>query len=332
MHFRTRTRPKWNNNWPFENDDDNKSSSSSDFKFPPMFQQRSTVDNPFMMFEMLTRAVFDKFFTDDLFWQNFDFHDSFKNDNSSRNVHFPNLNQRQTFNSTSSRLRSASRQRPPTSTESRTRVHVNRVQPSASKHYNNEMHFEWLGHHSRQKRTTSSSRFPFKDSDEENMEENYVYQQTKPATTINGHRLRRRAMNNTNEQKIQACQYCFYPLLSIENRLQHEAMCRHRPTRSTTTNFQNKTRPPSPSTKSTNEDKLFISKCSYCHQDVRLTDRLDHEALCKQFGTKRRTTSNSSARRSNNSMSNSLNDDGRSTPKSSSGNKMKQPSRNSTTK
>ena len=292
-----------------------------------MFQQRSTADNPFMMFEMLTRAVFDKFFSDDLFWHHFDLQDSLHNNNS-QGIHFPNLNQQQNSRTTASRLRSASQQRPPASTTTnRTRIHVNHV-PTSSKHAN-EMHFEWLGHHPRQKRTTSSSRFDHKDSDEENNEENYVYQQTKP-TTVNGHRLRRRPMNN-NEPKPPSCQYCFQPLTSIENRLQHEAICRQRANKSTT-NYRTKPHPPPPSTTTTTtEDKLFTSKCSYCHQEVRLTDRLDHEALCKQFGIKRQTTPNNSTKRFNNSMSNSLNGDSQSPPKSSSGNRMKQSTENSTT-
>jgi hypothetical protein len=331
--FSTKNRPRWNNNWPFEADDDNKSSTSTDNKFPSMFQQRSNIDNPFMMFEMLTRAVFDKFFNDDLFWHHFDVHDSLNNNNS-QGIHFPNLNPQQTSRTTTSRLRSASQQRPPTSTINHTRIHVNHVPSSSSSKHANEMHFEWLGHHPRQKRTTSTSRFDYKDSDEENLDENYVYQQTKP-TTINAHRLRRRTMNNSiNEQKNLTCQYCFHPLTSMENRLQHEAVCRHRPNKSQTTNYRNKTQPPPPpttTTTSTNEDKLFGSKCSYCHQDVRLTDRLDHEALCKQFGRKRQTTTHSSTKRFNNSMSNSLNGDSQTPSKSSSGNKTNQPSTNSTT-
>jgi hypothetical protein len=290
-----------------------------------MFQQRSTADNPFMMFEMLTRAVFDKFFNDDLFWHHFDLQDSLNNNNS-QGVRFPNLNQQQNSRTTSSRLRSASQQRPPTATTNHTRIHVNHV-PTSSKHAN-EMHFEWLGQNSRQKRTTSSSRFDHKDSDEENNEENYVYQQTKPTTT-NGHRLRRRTMNN-NEPKMPSCPYCFQPITTIENRLQHEAMCRQRPNKSTT-NYRNKThQPPPTATTTTNEDKLFTSKCSYCHQEIRLTDRLDHEALCKQFGTKRQTTTNGSTKRFNNSTSNSMNADSQSPPKSSSGNRMKQPTESST--
>jgi hypothetical protein len=323
--FTAKNRPKWNNNWPFEADDDTKSSTSTnDNKFPSMFQQRSTADNPFMMFEMLTRAVFDKFFNDDLFWHHFDTHDSL-NDNNSQGIHFPNLNPHQNSRTPSSRLRSSSQQRPPAPTN-RTRIHVNHV-PSFKQ--GNEMHFEWLGHHARPKRTTSTSRFDQKDSDEENLEENYVYQQSKPST-INGHRLRRRMMNNhNNEQKPPACQFCFQPLTSMENRLQHEAVCRHRPNKSTS-NYRMKTQPP-PST-TTNEDKLFSSKCSYCHQDVRLTDRLDHEALCKQFGIKRQTTTNTNSKRFNNSTSNNVNNDSQTPPKSSSGNKMNQPSSDSTSK
>jgi hypothetical protein len=280
-----------------------------------------------MMFEMLTRAVFDKFFSDDLFWQHFDAQDSLHTNNS-QGIHFPNLNQQRT---TSSRLRSASQQRPPTSAN-RTRIHINHTQPSSKPA--NDMQFEWLGHHPRQKRTTSSSRFDHKDSDEENNEENFVYQQTKP-TTINAHRLRRRTMNNTtnnNEQKIEPCQYCFQPLTSVENRLQHEAICRYRSSKSTA-NYRTKSHPaPPPPPTTINDEKLFSSKCSYCHQEIRLADRLDHEALCKQFGTKRQTTAHNSTKRFNNSMSNSLNSDSQSSSKSSSGNRMKQPNKSSTAK
>ncbi len=327
--FTTKNRPKWNNNWPFEADDDNKSSTTTnEHKFPSMFQQRSNIDNPFMMFEMLTRAVFDKFFNDDLFWHHLDVHDSLHNSNS-QGIHFPNLNPHQTSRTTSSRLRSASQQRPSASSTNRTRIHVNHV-PSSSKQ-GNEMHFEWLGHHPRQKRTSSTSRFDHKDSDEENSEENYVYQQTKP-TTINGHRLRRRQMNHNHESKAQACQYCFQPSTSLENRLQHEAVCRQRPNK-TSTNYRTRTHPapPPPPTTTSNDEKLFTSKCSYCHQEVRLTDRLDHEALCKQFGNKRQTTTNSSTKRFNNSTSNSLNGDSQTPLKPSSGNRMNQPSSDTTT-
>jgi len=318
--FTTNSRPKWNNNWAFDPDDDNKSSTSTENKFPSMSQPRSTVDNPLLMFEMLTRAVFDKFFNDDFFWQNLN------SNNNSQDIHLPNLNPQQTPRmTTSTRLRSTSQQRPSVSTTNHTRIHVNHV-PSVKKQAN-QMHFEWLGQHPKQKRTTSSSRFDPKDSDEENIEENYVYQQTKP-TTINAQRLRRRTMNNNNEQKTQSCQYCFQPIKPTENRLQHETLCRQRPNK--TTNYRQK--PHQPTTTSINEDKLFTSKCSYCHQDIRLTDRLDHEALCKQFGTKRQTTMNNSTKRFNNSMSNSLNDDSQFPSKASSGNKMKQSSKNSTTK
>lgn len=273
-----------------------------------------------MMFEMLTRAMFDKFFNDDLFWQHLDLHDPLNTSNS-QNIHFPNLNTR----TNSSRLRSASQQRP----SNRTHIHVNHV-PSSSSKPANEMHFEWLGHHPRQKRTTSTSRFESKDSDEENLEETYVYQQSKP-TTINGHRLRRRMMNNNNnsqhEQKLPACQFCFQPLNSLENRLQHEANCRQRPKKSTATYRTKPHQPPPPTTTTTsNDEKLFTSKCTYCQQEVRVTDRLDHEALCKKFGTKRQTTGNAHSKRFNNSTSNSVNTENANPPKSSSGNKMKQTS------
>lgn len=282
-----------------------------------------------MMFEMLTRVVFDKVFTDDPFWQNIGVNDPLINNHNSQDIHFPNLNQRQSSRPTSTRLRSASQQRPPTSAVNRTRIHVNHVPTSTSSKTNNDIQFEWLGHHSRQKRSTSSSRFDFKDSDEENMEDNYVYQQPKP-TTINAQRFRRRAMNNNNEPKILACPYCFYPQPSMESRLQHEAICRHRPSRPP--GFRRKTNAPSqPPTTNINENKLFSSKCSFCHQEVRLTDRLDHEALCKQFGTKKQTTSNTKTKRFNNITSPSSNTDSQSTPKSTSGNKMKQPSETTTT-
>ncbi|CAF4714600.1 unnamed protein product, partial [Rotaria magnacalcarata] len=48
--------------------------------------------------------------------------------------------------------------------------------------------------------------------------------------------------NNSSDSKILACQYCFHPFTSIENRFQHEAICRHRSNRST--NFRNRTQPP----------------------------------------------------------------------------------------
>ena len=339
--YTTKNRPRWNNNWPFEADDDNKSSTSTEQKFPSMFQQRSNGDNPFMMFEMLTRAVFDKFFNDDLFWHHFNLSDSAHNNtntntnNTSQGIHFPNLNPQQSPHRTSSRLRSASQQPAPTSTN-RTRIHVNHVPSSSSTKPANDMHFEWLGHHSKQKRTSSTSRYDHKDSDEENLEDNYVYQQSKPAT-VNAQRLRRRnTMNQKNEQKLPSCQYCFQPLTSMDNRLQHEAICRQRPTKSTIhRNKSNPPPPPPPPTSTLNEDKLFSSKCSYCHQDVRLTDRLDHEALCKQFGIKRQTTTtttNSSTKRFNKPTSSSLNIDNQTPRKSSSGNKMNQSNGNSTIK
>ena len=299
-HFSTKNRPQWNNNWPFEGEEETKSSTSStDRKFPSMFQQRSNAENPFMMFEMLTRAVFDKFFNDDLFWNNFDLPES-----NSSNVHFPHVNQQQqqTPRTTSSRLRSASQQR--------SRINVNQMPSTKGK---NEMHFEWLGNHPRQKRTSSSSRFDHRDSDEENVDEQYVYRQTKP-TTINAQRLRRRTMNN-RETKNETCQFCFFPFSSVENRLQHELICRNRPTK------PNVYRTKSQSTAPPTDEKLFQTKCSYCHQEIRLTDRIDHEALCKQFGIKRQpTATTTNNKRFPNPMSHSLNGDSQFPRKSSSGN------------
>ncbi|CAF1442374.1 unnamed protein product [Adineta ricciae] len=299
--FTTHSRPKWNNNWAFEPEEESKSSESSDNKFPSMFQQRVNADNPFMMFEMLTRAVFDQFFNDDPFWQSF----------HHRDLPFANVTQQQTPRSSTTRLRSASQQRP-SATNNRTRIHVNHV-PSSTKKAN-EMNFEWLGQHPKQKRTASSTRFDHNDSDEENIDDNYVYQQTKPPT-VNVHRLRRRPMHNT-EAKIFSCQYCFQPSATTEDRSQHEATCRQRPAKPAS-NVRSK---PYQSATNITDEKLFSSKCSYCHQEIRLTDRKDHEALCKQFGTKRQTATNSSTKRFNNSTTSNLNDHSQSAPKPTSGN------------
>ena len=297
-----------------------------------MFQQRSNMDNPFMMFEMLTRAVFDKFFNDDFFWHQFDFADHQR----PQDIHFPNLNPQSSSRSTSSRLRSASQQRVPTSSTNRTRIHVNHVPTSKQP---NEMHFEWLGQQSRQKRATSTSRFESKDSDEENLDDQYVFQQRRPPT-IHVQRLRRRTMNNNtnNEPKIPSCQFCFQPIPAMDARLQHEAVCRHRPNKSTshyrTKSYSQAPQPPPPPPTTTNatsnENKSLSTKCLYCHQEVRLTDRLDHEALCKQFGMKRQSTSSSSSKRFTPSMSNNFNGDSQTPPKTSSGNDMNEPRKTST--
>jgi curved DNA-binding protein CbpA len=228
-HFRRKTSPsKWNHDWPFEND-------------------------PFMMFDMLTRSIFDQFLTDDLYWHH-----------------------------STARLRSSSQQQRGTSTN-RTKIPVNHVTPT----YRSDM-----------KRTTSSTRFYPKDSDEENVEEHFVYQQSKP-TTMNNHRFRRRTMDNNNnsttKQKFETCQYCFYPLTSIENLLKHESTCRHRP----------------------NQEQIYTTKCSFCQQNIRLCDYLEHEEICKKFEIKRQTTEN---KHYYNSSDNQFH------PKSSSGNRMKRSS------
>ena len=323
--FTSKARPKWNNNWPFEGEDEKKSTTpGGERKFPSMYQQRTNPENPFTMFEMLTRAVFDKFFNDDLFWNHFDVNDSL-NDTTSFGVHFPNLNQQPSARNMSSRLRSSSQQRPPPMPTHPRRVHVNHI-PTTSKPAN-DMNFEWLGENSRQKRASSSSRFDNRDSDEENVEDTYVYRQPKPSS-INVQRLRRRAMNN-QEKKTESCQFCLFPFTSTESRLQHEAVCRHRTIKPTV--FRTKSHStPNNNSSATNTDKLFTSKCSYCHQEVRLSDRLDHEALCKQFGTKRQTTMNGNSKRFYTpTSSGTLNGDGQPASKSS-GNRKKQPSENST--
>lgn len=320
VRFNSRTRPQWNNNWPFENEEENKP-STSDPQFPSMSPRRGTMDNPFMMFEMLTRAVFDKFLNDDLFWNHFDGSDA-SSTARSQGIHFPNLNTQQPPRGTSSRLRSASQQRAPTST-TRTRINVNHVPSSKTA---NEMHFEWLGHQGKQKRTASSSRYDQRDSDEENLDENYVYRQPKPSS-INVQRLRRRTTNPT-EPKNDTCQFCFLPFINLDTRLQHEAMCRHRTTKPASS-YRTKSHPAAPTSTNTGNatEKLFTSKCSYCHQEVRLSNRVDHEALCKQFGAKRQTTTG--PKRFPNPMSSSVNGDSQYPPKSSSGNKMKQASETS---
>ncbi|CAF4663808.1 unnamed protein product, partial [Rotaria magnacalcarata] len=82
----------------------------------------------------------------------------------------------------SSRLRSASHQQRATSTN-RTKIPVNHVTPTSK--YRNDG-----------KRTTSSSaRFNHKDSDEENVEEHFVFQQKKP-TTNSDHRFDRSTIDN----------------------------------------------------------------------------------------------------------------------------------------
>lgn len=232
--FRRKTRSKLNHPWAFEHD-------------------------PFMMFEMLTRSIFDRFLHDDIFWPH-----------------------------SSSRLRSSSHQQRAASTN-RTKIPVNHVTPTSK--YRNDV-----------KRTSSStSRFNNKDSDEENVEEHFIFQQARPATT-NNHRFDRHTMDNNtvNKQKLETCQYCYYPLTSIENRLKHEAVCRHR----------------------FSQDKVYTTKCSYCHQNIRLSDYLNHEDICKQFGIRQATNE---SKRYYNPVSSSLNMDTQSSSKSSFGNRIIRP-------
>lgn len=193
-----RFRPKTSAHWPFDND-------------------------PFFMFDMLTRSIFDRVLNDDLLWHH-----------------------------SNARLRSAS-------TANRTKIPVNHVSPTSK-------------YRCESRRPTSSSRFHSKDSDEENFEEHFVYQQAKPSSSSASHpRYRRRTtdLNSSTEQKtkLQTCQYCFYPLTSLENLLKHESTCRHRP----------------------DQEKIYTTQCQFCHENIRLSDYLNHEELCKRFGTKTRS-------------------------------------------
>ena len=182
--FHRKARGKFHEHWPFD-------------------------EPPFMMFEMLTRAMFEQFFHPDDFF-----------------AHRPTV-----------RLRSSSQQQ--NSSAHRTTIPVNHVDPT--------------------RKTRRDSRFRPNESDEENLQEKFVYEQTKPTT-----RVRR--------QRLETCQFCFYPLTSTENRRKHEATCRHRPA-----------------------ENLFTTKCSFCQQNVRLAEFLDHEDLCRQFGVKRATNEPSSS-------------------------------------
>lgn len=201
--FRRKSRSKFNQHWPFDHD-------------------------PFLMFDMFTRSMFDRFFNDDLFWHH-----------------------------STARLRSSSQQQhqtPRSTSTNRTKIPVNHVTPPSKSRQ--EM-----------RRTTSSaSRYNPKDSDEENLDEHFVYEQAKPTTTGNAYRYRRRATDNqpSNKPKIESCQYCFYPLSSLDNLLKHESTCRHRP----------------------DQDQTYTTKCSFCQQNIRLSEYLAHEELCKQFGMK----------------------------------------------
>ena len=171
-------------------------------------------ENPFMMFEMLTRAVFDQFLHDDLFW------------------HHP---------STSTRLRSSSQHPRPASHQHRTNIPVNHVQPRKAR------------------RPTSA--FKTRESDDENLDEHFVFQQKKPSSQ------RRYA---STDEKLHTCQYCFYPLTSMTNLFKHESSCRHRPAAG-----------------GSGEEKFYTSKCSHCRQQIRLSDYLEHENLCQQTFSKK---------------------------------------------
>ena len=217
-NFHRKTRSPWDHNCPVE-------------------------ENPFMMFEMLTRAVFDQFLNDDFFWQ--------------RN---------------NSRLRSASQQQqtpssgtPRSTSTTRTSIPVNHVDPSTK----NRTEIK--------RPSSSSSRFTRRDSDEENVEEDFIFEQPKPSSSssstnnnYNNFRRRTSETNNIPEQKLETCQYCYYPLTSLENLVKHEAVCRHRP----------------------QQEKLYKTQCSYCHQYIRLSDYLDHEELCKNVRVKQNSTEN----------------------------------------
>lgn len=205
---RRKSRSKFNQHWPFDHD-------------------------PFLMFDMLTRSMFDRFFNDDLFWPH-----------------------------STARLRSSSQQQhqtPRSTSTNRTKIPVNHVTPSSKSRQ--EM-----------RRTTSSaSRYHSKDSDEENLDEHFVYQQAKPSTSAgNAYRYRRRTADNqpSTKSKFESCQYCFYPLSSIDNLLKHESTCRHRPDQ---------------------QEQTYTTKCSFCQQNIPLSEYLAHEELCKSFGMKLNT-------------------------------------------
>lgn len=165
-------------------------------------------ENPFMMFEMLTRAVFDQFLHDDLFW------------------HHP---------SSSTRLRSSSQHPRPASHQHRTSIPVNHVQPRKGR------------------RTSSAFKNKDSDDDDDNLDEHFVFQQKKPAS---------QRRYTPADEKLHTCQYCFYPLTSMTNLFKHESSCRHRPAAG-------------------GEEKCYTSKCSHCHQQIRLSDYLEHENRCQ---------------------------------------------------
>ncbi|CAF0790133.1 unnamed protein product [Adineta steineri] len=245
-HFRRKTRSKWHHNRPFESD-------------------------PFSMFEMLTRSIFDQFLKDDFFWHR-----------SSARLHNASQQPQQRTTTTTTTT---------TPSTNRTRIPVNHVTPTSKHRY--EM-----------KRTSmSSSHFNSKDSDDEDIDEHFIYQEAKPTTTTtNDHHFRRHAYDNkttpttttTNKQKFEACQYCFHQITPIENLLKHEAICRHRP----------------------DQEKVYTTKCSYCQENIRLNEYLDHEEICKQNRLNRQPTEN---KRYYNPLSKCLYDENQPSSKSSFG-------------
>ncbi|CAF0797983.1 unnamed protein product [Didymodactylos carnosus] len=274
-------------------DDDNDSITTSLFntrKFPSMFN-RTTSSNPFEMFEMLTKAVFEKFFNDDFFWNHFASGPS----HMDSGFHFPNLNETR---QNPSRLRTSSQRRPLSPAAHRTKIHVGtNLNNNGSKP--NDTHFEWLENSKKRRQTPPQSSFTRFDSDEENednkntQEYRFKKQQTQPSSFPT--RLRRRTMA---DHRIESCQYCFRPLASSENLLQHEAHCklnRKYPSSMYTMRNANNN-----SKTSKNDENIFTSsshvKCNYCHEYICLSDKFDHETLCRRFGPKNSSTYTTTAK------------------------------------
>ncbi|CAF1519243.1 unnamed protein product [Didymodactylos carnosus] len=94
------------------------------------------------------------------------------------------------------------------------------------------------------------------------------------------------------DHRLESCQYCFCPLTSSENRLQHEANCKQNrkypSSMFTTRNINNNSK------MSKTDENIFASsshvKCNYCHELIRSSDKFDHETLCKHYGLKKSTT------------------------------------------
>ncbi|UJR16301.1 hypothetical protein I4U23_003207 [Adineta vaga] len=229
-HLHRKTRPTWNHSSSFEND-------------------------PFSMFEMLTRSIFDQFLKDDFFW-----------------------------NRSSARLNSSTQaqrgQATTTTTTTRTNIPVNHVDPKSKYRY--EM-----------KRTSSHLNPNNSDDEEEEIEEHFVYQQPKPSTMTNDQYSR--PYSTTFKPKSEICQYCFYPIGSADNTQKHEAVCRHRP----------------------EQEKIYTTKCSYCYENIRLSEYLDHEERCKQSQLNRQSTE---TKRYYNPLSNCVPNENLSKSKFSSGN------------